>query len=133
MKKLNTMSSKLNGMHERLADKLVSLHTEESPYESLPAYDYPKVKKGFICKICHSFMVIVARNKCVCGQCNHVEDVETAVLRHVREFKLLFPERKVTTNEIFEWCGVIDSRKRINRILVKNFKSVGAGPWTFYE
>lgn len=133
MKTLNTTPSKLNGMHEKLADKLVSLHTEESPYETLPAYEYPKMKKGFTCKMCHSFMIIVAGNKCVCGQCNHAEDVETAVLRHVREFKLLFPDRKVTTNEIFEWCGVIDSKKRISRILGKNYKVMGVHQWTYYE
>jgi hypothetical protein len=133
MKRLNTTHSKLNGVHERLADRLVSLHIEESPYERLPAYDFPKLKKGITCKVCHSFSIYVVGNKCVCGQCFHVEDVESAVLRHVREFKLLFPDRKVTTNGIFEWCGGIDSKKRINRILVKNFKSVGAGQWTFYE
>jgi hypothetical protein len=133
MKKLYTTPSKLNGMHERLADRLVSLHIEESPYERLPAYDYPRLKKGFTCKVCHSFFIIVVGNKCICGQCNHEEHVDSAVLRHVREFKLLFPDRKVTTNGIFEWCGGIDSKKRINRILVKNFKSVGAGQWTFYE
>lgn len=133
MKKLNTTPSNLNGMHEKLADKLVSLHTEESPYEALPAYDYPKVKKGFTCKVCHSFFIVAVGNKCVCRQCFHVEDVESTVLRHVKEFKLLFPDRKVTTNEIFEWCGGIDSKKRISRILGKHYKTKGAHQWTYYE
>lgn len=133
MKKLNTTPSKLNGTHKRLADKLASLHIEESPYERLPSYNYQMLKKRMTCALCHSFSMSVDGNKCVCGDCGYHEDAEAAVLRHVREFRLLFPDRKVTTNEIFEWCGVFESKKRINRILVKNFKSVGVGPWTFYE
>jgi hypothetical protein len=120
-------------MHEKLADKLVSLHNEESPHDKLPAYNYPKIRKGITCIVCHSFLIIVVGNKCICGQCNHEEDVESAVLRHVREFKLLFPDRKVTTNEIFEWCGVIESKKRISRILVKHYKMIGVHQWTYYE
>jgi hypothetical protein len=133
MKKLNATPSQLNEMHEKLADKLVSLHFEESPYETLPAYDYQKVKKGFTCKVCHSFFIVVVGNKCVCRQCFHVENVESTVLRHVQEFKPLFPERKVTTNEIFEWCEGVDSKKRISRILGKHYKIMGAHQWTYYE
>jgi hypothetical protein len=133
MKKLDTTLSRLNGTHEKLADKLMSLHIEDSPYKMLPAYNYHLLKKGVTCANCHSLLVSVEGNKCVCGHCKYEEEVESAVLRNVGEFMLLFPDRKVTTNEIFEWCGVIGSKKRINRILVKNFKSVGVGPWTFYE
>lgn len=133
LKRLSTTPSKLNGMHEKLADKLVSLHIDESPYEKLPTYDYSKMKKGLICKVCHSFFIYFLGNKCVCGQCYHVEDVESAVLRHVREFKLLFPEKKITTNGIFEWCEGIDSKKRISRILGKQYKIIGVHQWTYYE
>jgi hypothetical protein len=133
MKKLNTTPSKLNEMHEKLADRLVSLHTEESPYKMLPLYNYQLLEKGLTCAICHSFFISIDRNKCVCEHCKHEEDIDSAVLRNVREFKQLFPDRKVTTNEIFEWCKVIGSKKKISRTLGKHFKTIGVHQWTYYE
>jgi hypothetical protein len=133
MRKLNMTPSKLNKMHEELADKLISLNIEESAYKELPPYSYQSLRTGFTCALCHSFFISIEGNKCVCGHCKHEEDIESAVLRHVREYRLLFPDKKVTTNDIFELCGVIGSKKRINRILKKNFKTVGVNQWTTYE
>lgn len=82
---------------------------------------------------CHSFLISVKGEKYVCSACHHEEEVESAVLRNVEEIKLLFLDLKIATNTVFEWCRVIESKKRINRILVKSFKSVGVDPWTFYE
>jgi hypothetical protein len=133
LKKLDMTPSKLNGMHKKLADQLISLHIEESPYKWLPSYDDQQLQKGITCAVCHSFLISVSGTKCVCDQCKHEEAVETAVLRIVEEFKLLFPDRKITTNVIYEWCKVIPSKRRISRILVKNFKAAGALKLTYYE
>ena len=133
LKKLDMTPSKLNGTHKKLADKLFLLHIDESPHTTLPQYNYQQQQKGITCEVCHSFLISVKGNKCVCDQCKHEEEVESAVLRSVVEFKLLFPDRKVTTNEIYEWCRVIGSKKRINRILREHFESVGVRQWTFYE
>ncbi len=54
--------------------------------------------------------------------CGHQELVTDAVLRNVCEIKLLFPSMKITTNLIFDWCMVIESKRTIKRILVKNYK-----------
>jgi hypothetical protein len=51
----------------------------------------------------------------------------------VEEIKLLFPGRKITSNEVHEWCSVIDSKKRISRIMGRYYKTVGFGKWTYYE
>jgi hypothetical protein len=72
-------------------------------------------------------------NKFVCNVCGCEELVASAVLRIVEEIKLLFPGRKITSNEIHEWCGVIGCKKRITRILRSNYTSLGAGQWTYYE
>ncbi|WP_246277181.1 hypothetical protein [Neobacillus endophyticus] len=69
----------------------------------------------------------------VCGKCGDLEDLEAAVLRSVREIQLLFPEKKITTNGVYEWCGMLVSRKRINRILRRNLNIVGVHQWAFYE
>jgi hypothetical protein len=133
MKKLDQKSSRLNQSHKNLADKLISLHQTESPYIQLPTYSYETIKKGLTCCKCESFSVSVQGKKLVCSKCGCEEMVTVAVMRNVEEFKLLFPERKITTNIIHEWCGVVGSRKRISRILGKNLKITGLGQWAFYE
>jgi hypothetical protein len=125
--------SKLNRKHKILADKLISLHIKDSPIKLLPAYDYDQLQKGITCVKCTSFSISVGGRKCVCKECGNEEVVATAVMRNVKEFKLLFPNRKITTNVIHEWCKVVKSKKRIRRILEKNFKIVGVHQWSFYE
>ncbi|PLR76533.1 nuclease [Bacillus sp. V3-13] len=133
LKNLNKTSSKLNGKHKMLADKLISLHIKDSPFMLLPSYDYDQLRKGITCNKCTSFSISVEGRKCVCKECGYEEVVAIAVMRNVKEFKLLFPNRKINTNVIHEWCKVVASKKRITRILEKNFKIVGVHQWSFYE
>jgi hypothetical protein len=133
IKKLNEIPSKLNMKHKKLADLLISLHQNESPYTQLPPYTYEQLKKGIICVSCHSLTVSVQGGKCVCNQCGHEEAVESAIIRSVEELRLLFPDRKITTNGVFEWCEVIGSKKRIRRVHMQNFKVKGYGRWFYFE
>ncbi|MDN3019870.1 nuclease-related domain-containing protein [Paenibacillus sp. BSR1-1] len=133
MRKLDMLPSKVNGKHVKLADKLMSLHIKEPPYPRLPPYQYNWMRKGIICALCHSFSIFVCGQKCVCGGCGHEELVEAAVLRCVEELRLLFPEMKITTSAVLDWCQVFESRKRISRILRKNFNIIGDRRWVLYE
>ncbi|MBU8916699.1 NERD domain-containing protein [Bacillus sp. FJAT-29953] len=133
LEKLDKSPLKLNDYHKRLADKLVSLHIKKSPYTQLPPYRYDQLRKGHTCKICNSFSISVEGKNCICLDCGHEELVRDAVLRCVREIKLLFPRMKITTNIVYEWCGVVESKKRISRILNENYKIIGVGPWAYYE
>jgi hypothetical protein len=132
-RKLNTTPSKLTKKHLILADKLVSCHLEKFPFLQLPEYEYTQLQKGITCESCRSFSVAVKGMKAVCGGCGHKEEVDEAVLRSVKEFKLLFPGQKITTNKIQEWCKIIDSKKTIKRILSKNFTPEGVRQWTYYQ
>ncbi len=40
---------------------------------------------------------------------------------------------RITTKGVFEWCGIIDSKKIIRRILKKNFKSIGDRKLRYFE
>lgn len=133
LKKLNTIPSKLNKRHKILADKLISQHIQDFPFKLLPPYDYDQLRKGIMCVECNSFSISVDGRKCICLECGHQEVVASAVMRSVKEFKLLFPDQKITTNVIHEWCKVVKSKKRISRILDENFKIVGVHQWSFYE
>ncbi|MBT2727136.1 NERD domain-containing protein [Bacillus sp. ISL-75] len=135
MKKFDGTPSKLNDRHNKLADRLISLHSNESPYATrLPTYEYRKLKKGMSCKKCDSLMISGEDNIIVkCKKCGYVETVESAVLRNVVELKFLFPDIKITTVLVYEWCHVVKSKKTIRRVLMENYKAIGYGRWFYYE
>jgi len=132
LNKLDQISARLNKKHNMLAGKLISLHIEDSPYTKLPSYNYDQLQKGITCEKCHSFSLSIKGTKLFCLECGHTEVVAAGILRSVEEFKLLFPNRKITTNAIYEWCQVIDSKKRVKRVLEKNFKINGVHQWSYY-
>jgi hypothetical protein len=133
LRKLNTEYSKLNDGLEKLADLLVSLDLVDSPFATYPPYDFGMMKKGTSCGTCHRLSTFVRGNKLVCGDCGAVEHIDTAVVRNVQELKMLFPEMRITTALVREWCGIIDSKKMLARILKENFKVKGSCKSTFYE
>ncbi|MEH7549608.1 nuclease-related domain-containing protein [Neobacillus vireti] len=134
MKKLNEVPSKLTNRHKLLADQLISMHQTDSPYTRLPSYTFNGLQKGTICAVCHSLICSMERReKIVCETCGHVETVDSAVLRSVEELLLLFPDMKITTNIVYEWCRVIESKKQISRILKQNYTLIGFGQWAYYE
>ncbi|MEH7237461.1 nuclease-related domain-containing protein [Bacillus sp. JJ1562] len=130
---LNKSTTKLNNKHKVLAEKLVSLHMQESPYSALPGYEYEQLRKGICCGKCGSLSVEINGRNCVCIGCGHKELVNDAVIRSVEELKLLFPVYKIRTNLVQEWCRVVESKKRVQRILEKNYKIVRNNRWTYYE
>lgn len=69
-KKVDCISENLTPKHHLLAQKLISLHLTESPFNSLPTYDYDQLQKGMICEKCASFSIYIAGKKwrCVCGE-----------------------------------------------------------------
>lgn len=133
LKELISLPSNLNGQHRQIADFLLQSHMTDSPFSQVPSYEYEKLQKGPTCSGCQSFDVKISSNKVVCGDCGFEEKIDTAVVRSVKELKLLFPNKKITTNLVYDWCQVVESRKMIGRILKQNFKTLGYGQWTHYE
>jgi hypothetical protein len=132
LEEFNAKPSILNDDHYKLADYLVKEHKPASPYTRLPPYNYDLLKKGKTCMSCHSFSVKAGETKIVCSVCGCVESVEEGILRSVKELQLLFPDIKITTNLIYEWCKVIESRKQIRRILQKHYKVYCRGKYSYY-
>jgi len=131
MKNLNMLSSNLNNRHMKLAEKLASLHQIELPYDRVPPYTYGQLRKGLSCKRCYSFLLYVKGYKVICKECGCEELVDFAVLRGVQEIKLLFPDLKITTILVQEWCSVVDSKKTIRRILKQNYSVEGKKEFAF--
>jgi len=133
LKNIETHSSKLTKRHKILSEKLLSLHIERSPYSQLPTYDFDSLQKGIRCTYCNSLSLFIEGRNCVCLKCGLKEKTSQAILRSVKEFKVLFPNEKITTNKIFDWCKIVPNKKRIWEVLDKNFTSVGKNRWIYYE
>ncbi len=133
LKQFDSNTLRLSNNHMRLAEKLLSLHIQENKYSNLPEYHYDQLKKGITCTKCNSFLLTVHGRNIKCNECGYLEPISTAILRSINEFKLLFKDKKVTTNIIYDWCRVIDSKKRVQRVLDMNFQIVSKRKWTYYE
>ena len=132
LEKLGSSTLKLNEQHRKLANQLITLHLATSPFTQVPSYNFDQLKKGIVCAACRSFSIDVLGKKCICKVCEHKETVGDAVIRSVREFQLLFPKEKITTNVIYEWCGGVGSRRIIRKILKENFTIVGVHQWAYF-
>jgi DNA-directed RNA polymerase subunit M/transcription elongation factor TFIIS len=133
LSELNKTPSKLNDGHKKLAQTLLSLHQTKNPHTVLPEYNYEKMQNGSFCKKCNSFMVSINNYDLICGKCGAHERIEQAIVRNVKEFMLLFPERKITTQGIYEWCQLDLNTRTISRVLQKNFTACGRCSSTFYK
>ncbi len=133
MKNMNRVSSKLNTKHTKLAEALLSLHIKKSPYSRVSSYDFSMLRKGVVCGECGELLESYNRYNFYCSHCNSKETIDSAVLRTIVTYQLLFPEQKVTTSIIYEWVNGIFSPKTIRRVLKHNFLVQGEGSSTFYE
>ncbi|WP_026695864.1 nuclease-related domain-containing protein [Peribacillus kribbensis] len=131
--KLNKTASKLNEDHKKLAQTLLSLHQTKNPYTTLPDYQYEQLQMGVYCNRCKSFLVTIHKFDFVCKKCEEHERIEKAILRNVQEFSLLFPEQKITTNSIYEWCKADLNKRTIRRVLKRHYTSLGNTSNTYYE
>src|SRR3954471_8797451 len=133
LRDLNKTSSKLNEGHKKLAQTLISLHQPKNPYTVLPHYNYDQLQKGIYCKTCNSFLVSIKNYDFLCKKCGGHEKIERAILRNVKEFNLLFPDQKITTQSIYAWCKVDLNRRTFCRFLKKNYTSFGNTRDTYYK
>lgn len=125
--------SELNNVHRKLADFLLKENITDHPIRDLPTYSFNLLRKDLMCACCHTLSVGVSGKMLVCSQCNHKESLETAIVRCVEELRLLFPEEKIKTSLIHDWCRANYSRKVIRKILLKHYNLVGYGKWSYYE
>src|SRR5699024_3308827 len=126
--KINNTQSKLTPAHRKLADTLFSLQTTRTLSARIPHFEFDALKKGIPCLKCDKFLVLggVHGRRLVCNHCSMEEVRESAVLRNIEMFKMLFPERKITTAAIWEWSGKIISKFKIRKILFQFLEPVGA-------
>lgn len=128
---LNQLVAKRHHIKDRqikTAEKLLSLHVFDNPYNRMPLYHYENLEKGILCGSCGCYNTQISeRLFIVCNKCGKKERIESALLRCLEEFILLFPNEKLTTKKVLDWCKVINSEKQVRRVLVENFEHIGWG------
>ncbi|TKC14877.1 nuclease-related domain-containing protein [Robertmurraya kyonggiensis] len=116
-----------------LAKKILADPIVDSPYKRLPTYEYKQLEKGIWCCRCRSLRTHVeGRKLLICESCGVQEELESAILRSVEEFQVLFLNRKITTNAVQDWCLVVESRKGIRRVLDKHYTKIGSKKHTYF-
>ncbi|WP_456272905.1 nuclease-related domain-containing protein [Bacillus sp. AK031] len=133
LNKLEIPQPALKEKNTRLAEKIVSLHQTKNPFEMFPEYYYDHLQKGVYCKICRAFAIFKNNKRFQCASCGEHETFENALLRSIREFQLLFPDRKLTTQAIYHWCDVELNKRTLSRILNRHYTSLGNTQDTYYE
>jgi hypothetical protein len=133
LNELNSTPSKLDESHKKLAQSLLSLHQIKNPFATLPEYQYDQLEKGMHCRQCGSLNTKVDNYDLVCGKCDTQEKIEKAIVRHIKEIKLLFPEKKITSQIVYEWCNGKVSRRKVLRVLKRNYVTVGKTSDTYYK
>lgn len=126
----------LNNRHMNLSNLLISSHKEKYPYSSSPHYNYNEIAKGIVCSSCNSLITTVSNSeptgKLFCSKCFFIESHENAILQCVKEIQILFPDRKISTVEVYNWCGGLISKKKIQRVLTQNYQRQGQGKFSYY-
>src|SRR5699024_1977912 len=121
-----------NSHQEKLVDFLKKQQKSWSPHTRLPKYTYEELQKGIVCEECSVFLRLDPLNLLVCNNCGRKEKLEPALLRSVRQYEVLFPDKRITVSAMLDWCNIISSRKIIRRILKKHLRLVQRGRYSYY-
>ncbi|MGY4691649.1 NERD domain-containing protein [Salibacterium sp. K-3] len=97
-----------------------------------PPYTFTDLQKGIVCAACFSFMKKEKR-MLICPECRTTVSRDQGVLQSIEEFRLLFPDARLTTNTVIEWCGGGLPPRSIRRILSTNFQITGKGKYAYYQ
>ncbi|WP_413377913.1 nuclease-related domain-containing protein [Alkalihalobacillus sp. 1P02AB] len=124
---------KMKASHKKLAEFLLTSHLKQSPHSRIPVYEYSQLNKGIFCSKCNSLETYFSGHYLLCRNCHYSEKFYEAANRSIKEFRLLFPKRKLTTSAISEWCK-LDSQKRrtLQRLLTKKYKLIGGRKSSYY-
>lgn len=131
---MNQSTLPLSKKHHDLADKMLKEHQNESAFQrKFPNYTYDSLTKGLWCTECSSPALVITQRTCSCKTCGYKTSVEGTILRQIEDFKLLFPDLKVTTAVMYNWLNSMIPMTRIQKILLKHYTIRGSTYGSYYE
>ena len=116
----------------RIEKKLINQCKNQSEYERLPKYDITQLQRGVFCGSCFSKLVRKNKQYFSCDNCQLDYSIDDVALYAIAQYKLLFPEKNITTKSIFDWCGGTFSRAFISLFLKRRFHPIPNGKHTHY-
>lgn len=85
--------------------------------KDFPEYSFTDLKKGMVCEGCGSFELIKYRQTYRCKDCGYKNTIHSTLLNAITEYQQLFPDSKLSTRIIYDWCDETVSKKRVKRAL----------------
>lgn len=119
--------------NEKLSEYIISKHHANYRPNNIPAYTFHDLKKGVVCQICASFEASNTRSFRTCLSCGFKERINDAIRRSIFEFQVLFPEMKITVENITLWCNNLYTKYRVQRLLRSEFTLHGKGTSSYYK
>ncbi|MER2063188.1 MAG: hypothetical protein ABS873_00930, partial [Alkalibacterium sp.] len=134
LRNISQKASHLSKEHRWLAEKLLDLDKRHTPYEKeLPTYDFQTMKKQLNCPVCGSQNVKLTQRSSCCRDSQHLSSLDSLCLSTIADLRSLFPDKKLTTALVYEWCGGRIGNKRVRQVLKRHFKQKGRTTPTYYE
>lgn len=131
MEDIDRIQTPLSPSDRKLAQMLKEEHHPDFVDDELPEYNFARLRKGVPCPVCGSLNTVIAAKTLRCAGCKGKAPAQVAIKRSIEEFQLLFPEERVTTRRMEDWCAVTDA-KRIYRVLQKSWTPVRTGRHRYY-
>ncbi len=132
--KINSRSRMLTKEQHYLANRFRKLENSGMPMQKqLPYYNYEELKKGLSCKNCGSFELLITQRSCYCKSCFFKSSVGEVILNNIEEMQFLFPELKLTTTNVNNWCGEVVHFRKIRKILKDHYIAAGETSGRVYE
>lgn len=120
-------------LHTKIIDTLLTNHINDIHLLHKPEYHFDQMAKGLFCGVCGGKMKRKHKKTFSCMKCHHSATVNDTVLYNIQDYMALFPERKVTTANIFDWIDEEVSKRFINYFMLNKFESHGLGKSTYYK
>lgn len=134
LKKLNHQIKPLSSSNRILGKRLSEMNKQEVPFQKqLPPYEYEQLRKGVKCPQCNNFNVALTQRSCSCLTCQKQTAIQSCILYAIDEYKLLFPQKKLTTQNLFNWMGGEVSKYKIGNTLGNHYKKIGTSKARYYE
>lgn len=113
-----------------LAKALVNLHDPDYPCK-MPEYNFNQLRKGIPCPQCGTLAETFKGHYQTCVSCGQRMNVKRSIKASIEEFHILFPEEKMSTSRMLEWCGSGD-KNRVYRVLKEGYSAIGKNSGRYY-
>lgn len=109
---------------DTLVDLAVALEVAALPappfLKMIPEYQFESMRKGLRCCECRGFVERSSQRLYRCQACGHKGHCGDAVRTALADYRLLFPEHKISGAVLADWCGGLISGSQCRRILQRS-------------